>query len=157
MPPPGGAAVPPVRLPQPAGVPGATPPAPLPATAPAPGFSDPGFPMPPPGGGLPVQDPGFSMPSTQSMVGIPGDQRQGFAALDALRAQYQPQPAPQIDPSGGLDPMTGGIGIPPALQRAQIASTPPWRLDPLQLDALVQQHGADTVFGWPGQSLLGAG
>jgi hypothetical protein len=52
---------------------------------------------------------------------------------------------------------TGAVGIPPALQRAQIAATPPWRLDPSQLDALVQQHGEEAVFGWPGQSLLGTG
>jgi hypothetical protein len=157
----GGVAVPPVALPQPAG---STPPlgqgqdlSSMPGTPPV-GMPDIGRPAPP----LSGQDD----PRLDRRPGVPGVPltgpddprivRESFPAVEGLRQQYAPQPAPApIVPNGGMDPLSGGI--PPALARAQIAATPPWRLNPAELDSLVQQHGEDVVFGWPGQSLLGVG
>jgi hypothetical protein len=169
-PPPGGPVVPPVPLPQPAAAPGAPPPAPMPAITPPPAFSDPGF-YRPDMQGTDTTDPGFYRPDMQGTDTtdpgfhrpLPGAQPQGSTALDALRAQFAPPPVQPLDPMGGMDPTTGGIPrlasslgtLPPALQRAQIASMPPWRLPPQDLDALVEQHGPEAVFGWPGQHLLG--
>jgi hypothetical protein len=89
-----------------------------------------------------------------------GAQPQGYAALDALRAQFAAQPAPQISAQGGLDQQTGGIdaGMPPALQRAQIQAMPPWRLldHPQGIEGLLEQ-GIDEqdIYGWPGAERFG--
>jgi crotonobetainyl-CoA:carnitine CoA-transferase CaiB-like acyl-CoA transferase len=69
-----------------------------------------------------------------------------FAAVEAMMPAPQAPQMPAVDSSGGIQL--------PALDAAQIAATPPWRLPPDQLDNLVQQYGEQVVFGMPGMGVL---
>lgn len=145
----------------------ATPAVSAPLPGPTPGLPEPGVPVPPaqvapwpataspaaPGAPPDYGQPGMRVlpqPSAPSQYGEGQDMpKLSFGEYPAL-AGFTPPPPPRVmmQPQGP----PSSTDVPPAMRRAQIASVPPWRLTPEQVQEAEQNGWLDDAMRIPGMA-----